>query len=873
MNIGAIVTTVARIRDAITAVTSLINQSRNIANQERSHALMLKGDSDNLQLGMKRTEFDAKMEMMRQAVRAKERQEEKEFSLQLKAIETENLFKLEGQRQAFQSLEAEKQREFTQSIEKFKAEVQIVLQADNIAFQRWKTETDRQFTLELRALDAQIMRLRDKQNREDARRDRNSPVFSVADDILKTVTNNSEMPLTVFFSSPVLRYDPIPNATTNSQFPMMESTVSGALREMFKQYTLKQRPIKFMAGEWGTKNRRAESAVNQIYRDLYSIPVIVLETEVEESYFNINIGFWNNDFNDVRFETVVRKYRWQDAIAQICQELAQKWQQQGRQLQTNYDKAQFSRRSRETFTQYMEVLHCIHTGMVADEYFLIYAPQRQLPLLPSLLQDLFEEANLSQQESEALEKAVIDYCNALFSALEATEPALMVELRIGWAKILQQLPSQYGFAEQVQALMKTWLKQRGITNSIEPLTEISKMLLPEDTDFVQSLNGFLQVLGETRYLNIAQSCFQRGVEHIQAQRYDYARTDFDRTISLNPHVEAYHQRAIAHYGLENYQNAIADLDKAIALQPHRAELYDLRGDVYHKLGNYELALANYNQAVSLGHSSNKRDNLQQQWNDTLRHEQEERKRKEAEAARKRKEEEDRRRALILPLPNNQTLKLVWIPKGTLKMEGGHTINLSEFRMGKYPVTQAQYQAVMGNNPSHFRTSPNHPVENVNWFQANEFCKKLTEYLKKQGFNVKIDLPSETQWEYACRAGTTTKYWFGNNENELKKHAWYKNNSGDTTHSVKEAEDTHTNPWGLVDMHGNVWEWCKDEWTSNVNQLPTDSSTYKPNSNNNQICSLRGGSWLYDSNSCASGDRYYYNARVVHYYFGFRIVCV
>jgi len=167
--------------------------------------------------------------------------------------------------------------------------------------------------------------------------------------------------------------------------------------------------------------------------------------------------------------------------------------------------------------------------------------------------------------------------------------------------------------------------------------------------------------------------------------------------------------------------------------------------------------------------------------------------------------------------------------------------------------------------------------------ATEFCQKLTEHLNKQGINVKIALPSETKWEYACRAGTTTRYWFGDDNNQLKKHAWYDENSGYQTHSVIEKEDTHTNSWDLVDMHGNVWEWCADSWT-NVPDLPKNSEayinifhSYKP---------LRGGSWYDPSIDCAAGcrkindaDSYYYkNSRrlaAVHFYGnnGFRVVCV
>jgi tetratricopeptide (TPR) repeat protein len=171
------------------------------------------------------------------------------------------------------------------------------------------------------------------------------------------------------------------------------------------------------------------------------------------------------------------------------------------------------------------------------------------------------------------------------------------------------------------------------------IAEISKNLLPQDADFVNSLNELLRELGETNFLNIALSCFQRGSEHLQAKRYDLAKIDFDRTISLNPQADAYYQRAIATYHLQDYHGTIADLDKAIALQPQRAEFHDLRGDTYLKLSNYELALANYNQAVTLGFPNQKLTDLQREWNNKLRQQEEARKRREAEEARKRAEAE------------------------------------------------------------------------------------------------------------------------------------------------------------------------------------------------------------------------------------------
>ncbi|KAF5430766.1 Formylglycine-generating enzyme, partial [Candidatus Methanophagaceae archaeon] len=169
-----------------------------------------------------------------------------------------------------------------------------------------------------------------------------------------------------------------------------------------------------------------------------------------------------------------------------------------------------------------------------------------------------------------------------------------------------------------------------------------------------------------------------------------------------------------------------------------------------------------------------------------------------------------------------------------------------FYLGTYLVTQAEWKAVMGDEPSDFK-GDDLPVERVSWDKVQEFIKKLNE---KEGTD-KYRLPSEAEWEYACRAGTTTKYSFGDSESELGKYAWYGENSGDKTHPVGQKKP---NPWGLYDMHGNVWEWVQDKWHGNYDGAHTDGSARESGDGAYRV--VRGGSWFNTARSCRSAIRPY-----------------
>jgi len=149
---------------------------------------------------------------------------------------------------------------------------------------------------------------------------------------------------------------------------------------------------------------------------------------------------------------------------------------------------------------------------------------------------------------------------------------------------------------------------------------------------------------------------------------------------------------------------------------------------------------------------------------------------------------------------------------------------------------------MGNNPSYFK-GDNFPVEKVSWDDVQAFIKKLNE---KEGKN-KFRLPTEAQWEYACRAGSNIRFSFGSSESDLKRYAWYDSNSGRRSHPVAQKKP---NAWGLYDMHGNVWEWCQD-W---FGDYPSGFVTNPKGSSSGSIRVLRGGSWNSIAGFCRSANR-------------------
>ena len=194
----------------------------------------------------------------------------------------------------------------------------------------------------------------------------------------------------------------------------------------------------------------------------------------------------------------------------------------------------------------------------------------------------------------------------------------------------------------------------------------------------------------------------------------------------------------------------------------------------------------------------------------------------------------------------------------------HKVKVNGFWIGKYEVTQAQWETIMGNNPSYFKGA-DYPVETVSWNDAQAFLKQLNASVGALHVTpLQFRLPSESEWEYAARAGTQTAYSFGDAPWQLNNYAWHSENSGGTTHSVGQKQP---NKFGLYDMHGNVWEWVTDTHHENYKGAPKDGSAWVSGGSNRV---LRGGSWFVEPRGVRSAFRGNYDPAIRSDNIGFRV---
>jgi formylglycine-generating enzyme required for sulfatase activity len=245
------------------------------------------------------------------------------------------------------------------------------------------------------------------------------------------------------------------------------------------------------------------------------------------------------------------------------------------------------------------------------------------------------------------------------------------------------------------------------------------------------------------------------------------------------------------------------------------------------------------------------------------------------------------------LINPLGMRLALIPAGAFRMgspedEAGrsadegpvHEVRITRpFYLSIHPVTQAQYQRLMGSNPSHFHPGrgggPEHPVEQVSWDEAVEFCRRLSELPEERAAGRVYRLPTEAEWEYACRAGTATPFWWGASASSALanfdgEHPYGGAEKGQYLRQTARVGSYPANPWGLFDLHGNVWEWCSDWFDKGYYGQSPREDPAGPDSGSDRV--LRGGSWYYFGRRCRSAFRFHSVPGCRNDSIGFRAAC-
>ena len=544
-------------------------------------------------------------------------------------------------------------------------------------------------------------------------------------------------------------------------------------------------------------------------------------------------------------------------------------------------------------------------AVLLENYWQIYHKLKwQLPdLIPDLALDLAQKLTYLDDRSWA--RGQLNYALLIWLELRQVPDPLNPDPQNQKSTINSPF-------EPINERESKQLPMRGDRDTTNILLEkIESVLSPLDITYVDSVNQCLEALADPTQLSVVNTYYNRGIRHCQAAAYQAGIDDFSTTIFLNPEfIDAYYHRAIAYTGLEKYQEAISDYNKLLELAPNHVAAYQNRGQIYHQLEAKQQSTNDYNQAQDLSlDSAEKKENVVQEVLDEITQQKQRNSVKKAalseECSRMQNssaitqnfffgivsldsqgneinQEQKTVNQQIEDLGNQIKLEMVHIPGGNFIMgaptnepetepyeQPPHQVSVEPFYLSKYPITQAQWQIIMGTNPAEF-PGVNRPVENVSWYETVEFCDRLSEKI-----GTAYRLPSEAEWEYACRSSTKSPYHFGQTitttvANYNGQYNYKYGPQGIHRQQTTDVGSFSPNGFGLFDMHGNVWEWCADPWHDNYHGAPSDGSVWELDGDNSRRV-VRGGSWYLPPKYSRSACRASYVPDGKRWDCGFRVV--
>jgi len=810
--------------------------------------------------------------------------------------------------QDFQRELAELNHERAKEIEAYRAQVNFAINQKNLDFQKWRFEQEKKIQFEILELQQDfqrdLVRLQHQnaveQMREKSRSDK-SPIANLSFDLLENSFAHGVMPLKLFLAPPFLDHDPSTGKPLTSGY---ETYLAEEIEQFLHQGYLgsHHHPVQLVDRAWESKKWGGSSALQALHGQLKSIPVLVLESDINlGDLLNFKLGYWSAGDVSYTKATILSGQSLDDLLYSVAKNRAKEWEKTRQKLQEIgkdeafikekgglneenlqilyeelAEKAEFeqhglnltvkkdyklSNLDYRAFYQYLAVWHCLAIGLYADILFLGNS-WNNTPLLPSFIPYLLEKYQSNPLLTpdfwqEAISKIVKCYGD-FYDSLTVDSAYCAPDVRMKLALSLANLPSEYGYLalEQGNKAFFDWLDVNNVPSdkvfdveNDQDCQVLKRIIYQEDKPFLESLKLLLEKVRDAEKIEASQT------EGINSLLLGWQFLSRFGNIPQLPAMEAIDLPMIVE-------------EKVKPNMPNPSENFTemLPGEVVVEMisipaGEFMMGSDGY---------------------DDLKHDH-----------------------YLQYLPDHDAASPM------------HKVKVPAFHMGKYPITQAQYKAVMGNNPSlngihqpdkreYSNNHKNHPVQQVNWNMAQEFCQKLSEITGK-----KYHLPTESQWEYACRAGTTTKYFFGEKYQYLFKYAKirmyeYDYFKEDSTANERVAlyddkftlslrkdlydrstdESTHNsglyqqrtlrvmslkpNPWSLHHLLGNVWEWCEDDWIDGYYGHPSDSSAVNTGSNQKVV---RGGCFESSQNDCCSFSRSFRDSNIADNTIGFRVVCV
>jgi formylglycine-generating enzyme required for sulfatase activity len=763
----------------------------------------------------------------------------------------------------FQRELAQQNREFQKEIEEFRQSVNIAIHQSNLNFQKWRFEQEKHLQVEILEKNQVFQREINKvqhqnvleQIRERIRNERENPIVHLASDLLEAPFLDGVMPLKILLSPPELDYDA---SKPQGSGLKIESFLAEEIRQFLKQgYDInsKERPTQLLDKAWSSKRFGGGSALHSLHKQLKTIPVLILESEFVDNYINLRCCYWDGEQNNLVEDSILSRYPYRDLLYDLAKSRAKEWRKTKTELlQDEFDEAtlktlakgfdeenlailekeeqiiakvqksgrdigklnlgksyRLSKEDYDAFHDYLAVLHCLAIGTINDILALRRSYNLQ-PLLPELLTSLLSKLNSDAQTKREAIKPIIAVYRNFYQGIEkqADFSSLVPNLTIDFALSLADLSDKSFAVEEAKYSVAVWLKQHGIE-----LDKIFDLNSDEDCQLLKSIIYQEDEIYLTKLQQLVDKVGDTPVDLVQIKSLVDGWQNLKRWGDGIP--------------------SMSDLEEPEAEVNNESKETEESG-----LSTFSFETVTVDEKGEIIKKEKKQAKYFREY-----------------------------------LPGGVEIEMVYIPGGTFRRGSNHhRVWIAPFYMSRYPITQAQWRAVtslpktgqdLNPEPSGFNND-SLPVERISWDDAVEFCNRLT---RDTGNYYR--LPSEAQWEYACRAGTTTPFCFG--EILTKELANYCSEelenrinrriikAGDEISLAKKYNLGTTpvgtfpaNAFGLYDMHGNVFEWCADtshhDWDYKL--APVDGSIWLEYGDEKGRV-LKGGSWMHEANDCASNS--------------------